>query len=680
MGSRWVAWLVCLLPSVTSADGSFGTPVRDELDPAPDTRFTRLASEDGGVSDPLYGNILTRSWQTPQRYARTLLLYVGEVRTPGSVTLRLSGTSNSVSILVAQPGWHEWVLPSPVLNASFELDTLNADVTFKYTCFDDRRFYPSEEGELAIVRMGQFSGRHCTGLLRMTGPGDESACPAPEDDRIGGIPYVETPLLPAGTYRQRVRVSSNDWFFRPTPLGISRFDPGPQASRIFGADGGLQTPNLDLSYTYPVTDVRDGGLSSPFVLEFESDGSALRAAITHAPSACHPAARASVGGEESKWIGGPLGADLSFRVNIQAAGKQFLDRDGDGFAGSNFEWRLYPVSEDPTDCDDDDPARSPIATERCNGLDDDCDGTVDGTSVLLEPCERTSGVCRTARRDVSDCQNGTWLSCEARGRYPLTFRAEEDRCDGLDEDCDGTVDDAPPPVSCPLTQGVCSGSRTQTCTAASWAACDYGSGYELTESSCDGLDNDCDGLLDAADLDVPQSACELQQGVCANAVHARTGCTATGWASCTRTEYGTNFQQDESRCDGLDNDCDGLTDADDTDLDDALCEKQLGVCAGAKHVRSDCSAGSWKACAAERLPTTWEATESRCDGLDNDCDGVTDEGCRAATPPSVRPKPTNQSCTCATAGGLEWMLALIVLARAARPRRARTDRAGGLQR
>lgn len=61
---------------------------------------------------------------------------------------------------------------------------------------------------------------------------------------------------------------------------------------------------------------------------------------------------------------------------------RFLDEDGDGF-GSEIQVTSCEVPDEgtwveaPGDCDDADPARSPLAVERCNGLDDDCNGAID---------------------------------------------------------------------------------------------------------------------------------------------------------------------------------------------------------------------------------------------------------------------------------------------------------------
>ncbi len=74
-------------------------------------------------------------------------------------------------------------------------------------------------------------------------------------------------------------------------------------------------------------------------------------------------------------------------------------------------------------------------------------------------------------------------------------------CNGLDDDLDGLIDawpdGGPLTMACPLTLGVCAGARS-FCVDGGWAACDYGPDYQLTERRCDGLDNDCDGTVDSS--------------------------------------------------------------------------------------------------------------------------------------------------------------------------------------
>jgi uncharacterized protein (TIGR03382 family) len=65
-------------------------------------------------------------------------------------------------------------------------------------------------------------------------------------------------------------------------------------------------------------------------------------------------------------------------------------------------------------------------------------------------------------------------------------------CDGLDNDCDGQVDEE-------LTRGCSSacGSGVETCQAGTWAGCDAPA---PTAETCDGNDNDCDGVVDQGDV------------------------------------------------------------------------------------------------------------------------------------------------------------------------------------
>jgi hypothetical protein len=102
------------------------------------------------------------------------------------------------------------------------------------------------------------------------------------------------------------------------------------------------------------------------------------------------------------------------------------DLDGDGSA----------VAED---CDDDDPAVHPGATEECNGVDDDCDGVTDPTTAWWtdadgdgfggaggEDCEPPEG---------SVSQGGDCDDADAAVHPDAT-----EVCNGIDDDCDGAVD------------------------------------------------------------------------------------------------------------------------------------------------------------------------------------------------------------------------------------------------
>ncbi len=347
-------------------------------------------------------------------------------------------------------------------------------------------------------------------------------------------------------------------------------------------------------------------------------------------------------------------------------GPTCTDGDGDGYGAG---CALGP------DCDDTSSAVSPAATESCNGVDDDCDEATD-EDVGAPSCELSQGVCAGA---TQRCGPEGFLACEASD-YGADYEAAETLCDGLDNDCDGTTDEdctceEGTTQPCGSDTGTCE-AGTQTCTSGAWGACagEVGPMGEV----CDGADNDCDGTSDEpTDLTPPD--CPLQLGVCAGS--RRTCGGASGWVACSGTaSYGGDYQATETLCDGLDNDCDGVADegctcvdgatqscgsdvgacvagtqtcvagawgacagevgvtpetcnGDDDDCDGTIddgvvgpaCALTLGVCAGSTQACG--GAAGFVACDASRYGSSYQATETSCDGQDNDCDGLVDEGC-----------------------------------------------------
>jgi len=80
------------------------------------------------------------------------------------------------------------------------------------------------------------------------------------------------------------------------------------------------------------------------------------------------------------------------------------------------------------------------------------------------------------------------------------------------------------------------------------------------EEICNGVDDDCDQMTDEAADIGKGEACPKQQGVCEGAVHVCAG--EDGWV-CDDGVYAAwafNYEAEEKTCDEADNDCDGLTD------------------------------------------------------------------------------------------------------------------------
>ncbi len=107
------------------------------------------------------------------------------------------------------------------------------------------------------------------------------------------------------------------------------------------------------------------------------------------------------------------------------------DEDGDGFS-VGVDCTLY------LDCDDTNAEVFPGHTETCyDGLDNDCDGAIDEgcpqcDEGATKACGKSVGTCVEG---TQRCEDGDWTICEGEVR-PTT-----ERCDGLDNDCDGDVDE-----------------------------------------------------------------------------------------------------------------------------------------------------------------------------------------------------------------------------------------------
>ncbi|MBW2525133.1 MAG: hypothetical protein JRI23_13200 [Deltaproteobacteria bacterium] len=193
-----------------------------------------------------------------------------------------------------------------------------------------------------------------------------------------------------------------------------------------------------------------------------------------------------------------------------------------------------------------------------------------------------------------------------------------EHCDGLDNDCNGQVDEGCPcengeTQSCyvndPATEGVgvCA-AGTQTCTNWQWGTCQ--NAITPSVEVCDGKDNNCDGNVDEGNPDGGNACVTSQPGVCAQGIYV---CTA-GNLECAPAQPPSS-----EVCDGLDNNCDGTVDEGNPGGGSSCPTGQNGICATGTMA---CQGGS-----LECVPDSQPTSEVCGDGLDNDCDGSTDEDC-----------------------------------------------------
>lgn len=184
---------------------------------------------------------------------------------------------------------------------------------------------------------------------------------------------------------------------------------------------------------------------------------------------------------------------------------QDADGDGHGDASVTTEACTAPSGYVSAcdDCDDSEAAAYPGQSESCDGVDNNCDGETDEGFGLGDVCSVGVGACR--QEGVLSCGASGQASCDAVEGSP-----SEEVCDSIDNDCNGTVDDAAEACACEDGEEVACGSDvgacmpgTQTCTNGAFGACEGST--EATEEVCNGIDDDCNGEVD--DLADPGCGC-----------------------------------------------------------------------------------------------------------------------------------------------------------------------------
>lgn len=253
------------------------------------------------------------------------------------------------------------------------------------------------------------------------------------------------------------------------------------------------------------------------------------------------------------------------------------------------------------------------AQETCDGLDNNANGEVD------EGCTCSPGktqACYTGpaeTRHVGECKDGS-QTCEKSAEFGIwgaclgSVVPSQEIADGKDNDCNGTPDD------------VCGGD-----------------GPHGPEVCGNGVDDDCDGLIDCKDSDCPGGCKETK---CSDGQDD----DEDGQVDCVDPDCQGTADCKESNCaDGVDNDSDGLVDCKDPDCPgckedcgdgvdndgDGMVDCQDADCASATNCQQNCGPNG-----------------ECCNGLDDNGDGRIDEGdvCRNVGEPC--PPGAYQSCDC----------------------------------
>src|SRR5262249_14297329 len=153
-------------------------------------------------------------------------------------------------------------------------------------------------------------------------------------------------------------------------------------------------------------------------------------------------------------------------------------------------------------------------------------------------------------------QDGVWGDCTGDVLPAL------ETCNSVDDDCDGAVDDGFPEITCGV--GACQVTIT---------ACDpmtICTPNDPTPEVCNGLDDDCNGVVDNG---APGSGMMCMTGLPGPCGAGITFCQG-GSLACV-----PNVQPTMEVCNGVDDDCDGMVDEGDPGGGNMCPTGKLGECA-----------------------------------------------------------------------------------------------------
>jgi hypothetical protein len=202
--------------------------------------------------------------------------------------------------------------------------------------------------------------------------------------------------------------------------------------------------------------------------------------------------------------GSDAGRDASTPPTDARIDAPVTDRDRDGYST-------------PDDCNDMDERVHPMAPERCNGVDDDCDGTtdedpIDAAAIVFRDVDGDGyGDDASAMRACSTSAGLVERGMDCDDSTSSIHPGASEACNGIDDDCDEVVDNG-------LTRTIWHADRDRDGfgdPAMTLSACVAPPGYVDEATDCDdrsmiahpGGTEICNGADDDCDLVTDEDAC-----------------------------------------------------------------------------------------------------------------------------------------------------------------------------
>jgi MYXO-CTERM domain-containing protein len=319
----------------------------------------------------------------------------------------------------------------------------------------------------------------------------------------------------------------------------------------------------------------------------------------------------------------------------------YTDSDGDGYNASD-------------DCDMDDSATYPGATEYCDGVDNNCDEDIDEDSAAdaltwfedsdgdgFGDAASTTAACYTPTGYVAD-------DTDCDDNESTTYPGANEYCDSVDNDCDNTTDEDDALDAAIWYADVDGdgygdpGSSTNACSQPSGYVSDKtdcndsdANTYLGADEYCDGVDNDCDNITDESDaLDALTWYADTDNDGYGDPAVSQDACSqpqnyVSDDTDCNDNAFSINPGVDEF-CDGHDDDCDGDIDEDDSlDATTYYADTDSDGYGDPNNTTASCSqpsgyVGDSTDCDDNDSSISPAGTEV-CDSVDNDCDQDIDE-------------------------------------------------------